>query len=279
MLNDLKDCELDEDIAIKLKPGNVIPIEFRSLNILSIDWDYFFPNNFDFDWAMDESRFLFYEMIWPIRWGNIHLMTKELAKDIYHPDQQLLNGFLDKILINSNPSLLSIADSHTDIKHLINLFSAKVNIYNFDQHHDIYYGNELPNKESEPNCGNWVGYFLDRIESYHLYYPPWRKSNLEHTGKLLHTNSVSFTIPKNPPSFQMIFICRSSPWTPSWSDHHWIKFIEYFKTNYRYTWDHKLALDYALKPRPFDLKQAKQYYEQTKKMMQQYKNQLNEKEK
>lgn len=247
------------------------------MNILSIDWDYFFPDNTAFDWSMDDQQFIFYETIWPIRWSNRNLITKKFAKDVYHPDLQLLNGFLDKILINSNPAMLSIAETHSDIQHLIDLFPAKVSIYNFDQHHDIYYQN-LRTKFLNP--GNWVSYFFDRIESYHLYYPAWRKSNPEHTDKRLnYTTSISYDIPNDPPEFQMVFICRSAPWTPSWSDHHWIEFIEYFKTNYRYTWDHKIALEYALKPRPFDLKQAKQYYEQTKKMMQQYKNQLNEKEK
>jgi hypothetical protein len=241
------------------------------LNILSIDWDYFFPDNLDFDWAMDDRQFLFYETIWPIRWGHMHLKTEKYAKDIYHPDHQLLNGFLDKILINSTPTLISIADSHTDIKHLINLFPAKVNIYNFDQHHDIYYGNELPKKESQLNCGNWVGYFLDRIESYHLFYPPWRKDNLEYTGKLLHTNSVSYSIPEDPPTFDAVFLCRSSPWTPPWSDHKWIEFIEYFKINYPLLWNHKLALDYVLKARPFDQEAAERYAEQSQKIINQLK--------
>ena len=248
------------------------------MNILSIDWDYFFPDNVAFDWSMDDKKFIFYEIIWPIRWSNMHLETKKLAKDIYHPDLQLLNGFLDKILINSNPTLLSIAESHSDIQHLIYLFPAKPNIFNFDKHHDIYYGNELPKKESQLNCGNWVGYFLDRIESYHLFYPPWRKDNPEHEGELLYT-TTSYSIPEHPPEFHMVFICRSAPWTPSWSDHYWIEFIEYFKTNYRYTWDHKLALEYALKPRPFDLKEAERMLKKTKKMMKQIKNELNEKEK
>lgn len=235
------------------------------MNILSIDWDYFFPDNLDFDWAMDDKKFFFYEMIWPIRWGHCNLYDhKIIAKDVYHPDPQLLNGFLDKILINSSPALLSIADSHTDIQYLINLFPAKVNIYNFDQHHDIYYGNELPKRKVQLNCGNWVGYFLYRIESYHLFYPPWRESNPEHVGKLLHTNSISFTIPESPPAFDMIFICRSSPWTPSWSDNHWIEFIEYFKTNHPIIWNNKLTIDYALKPRPFSQKEAEQHFKQSK---------------
>jgi len=247
------------------------------LNILSIDWDYFFPDNFQFDWAMDDKKFIFYEMIWPLRWGHMHFKTKQFAKDIYHPDQQLLNGFLDKILTNSKPSLLSIAESHSDIQHLIELFPAKVHIYNFDQHHDIYYGNELPKEESQLNCGNWVGYFLDQIESYHLFYPPWRKSNPEHKDDKLLYAEVSYSIPKDPPEFHMVFICRSSPWTPSWSDNYWIKFIEYFKTNYPYTWNHKIALDYALEPRPFDKEEADRMFKQTKKMMNQLEkeNQLN----
>jgi hypothetical protein len=238
------------------------------MNILSIDWDYFFPDNVAFDWSMDDKKFIFYEIIWPIRWSNMHLETKKLAKDIYHPDLQLLNGFLDKILINSNPTLLSIAESHSDIQHLINLFPAKPNIYNFDQHHDIYYSDHPGKINDELNCGNWVSYFTTQINSYHLYYPAWRKSNPEHKdNRLNYATSVSYDIPNDPPKFHMVFICRSAPWTPSWSDHHWIKFIEYFKTNYRYTWDHKIALEYALKPRPFDKKVAEQVYKQTKEMM------------
>ena len=81
---------------------------------------------------MWEKRFVFYETIWPIRWSNRNIYDNTIiAKDVYHPDLQLLNGFLDKVLINSKPALLSIADSHTDIQHLINLFPAKVNNLQF----------------------------------------------------------------------------------------------------------------------------------------------------
>jgi len=249
------------------------------MNILSIDWDYFFPNNFDFDWSMDDTRMIFYETIWPIRWSNMNLKTKELAKDIYHPDLQLLNGFLDKVLINSNPAMLSIAESHSDIQHLINLFPAKVNIYNFDQHHDIYYSDDLTSN-MQLNCGNWVSYFRNQINEYHIIYPAWRKHSPEHNdNRSDYAASISYDIPNDPPKFHMVFICRSAPWTPSWSDHHWIEFIEYFKTNYRYTWDHKIALEYALEPRPFNQDEAEQYYKQFKEIMEQHKNQLNEKEK
>ena len=240
------------------------------MNILSIDWDYFFPDNFQFDWSMDDKKSIFYEIIWPIRWSNRNLKTKEFAKDTYHPDLQLLNGFLDKILINSKPALLSIAETHSDIQHLIELFPAKPDIYNFDQHHDIYYYDHPGKINDQLNPGNWVSYFTTQINSYHLYYPPWRESIPEHTDERLnYTASISYNIPINPPEFHMVFICRSAPWTPSWSDHHWIEFIEYFKTNYQYTWDHKLALEYALKPRPFDVKEAERYYKQTERLINQ----------
>jgi len=234
------------------------------MNILSIDWDYFFPDNFVFDWQFQDNNKIYCEIIWPIRWSNRNLFDhKIIAKDIYHPDLQLLNGFLDKILINSYPSMLVISDTHVDIKTLIDAF-PKSNIYNFDQHHDIYYGNELPKKESQLNCGNWVGCLLNQIKSYHLFYPPWRKTNPEHKGKLLYTE-VSYSIPEDPPVFDAIFICRSSPWTPPWSDHKWIEFIEYFKINYHILWNRKLALDYVLKARPFDQQEAERYEQQTKK--------------
>ena len=239
------------------------------MNILSIDWDYFFPDNFIFDWAMDDKQFVFYETIWPIRWSNRNLYDHTIiAKDIYHPDLQLLNGFLDKVLINSNPALLSIAETHSDIQHLIELFPAKPDIYNFDQHHDIYYYDHPGKINDQLNPGNWVSYFTTQIHSYHLYYPPWRKSNPEHKdNRLNYATSISYDIPDNPPEFHIVFICRSSPWTPSWSDHHWIEFIEYFKINYRYVWDHKLALEYALKPRPFNVEDAENYHKQTTKVI------------
>lgn len=248
------------------------------MNLLSIDWDYFFPDNFEFDWAMDESQFFFYETIWPIRYSNMHLRTEQLAKDIYHPDQQLLNGFLNKVLINSNPSMLSIADSHTDIQHLINLFPAKVNIYNFDQHHDIHYYDRKPSK-MKLNCGNWVSYFRNRINEYHIIYPPWRKDKPEHKDNRLNfSKSVSFDIPEHLPNFDMVFVCRSSPWTPSWSDHNWIEFIEYFKINYPDEWKRKIYLDYALKPRPFNQDEAEILLQQMNEMREQYKNERNNNE-
>lgn len=242
------------------------------MNILSIDWDYFFPDNFAFDWQMNEEKFFYYEMLWPIRWSNRDLYNPDkMAKDIYHPDQQLMNGFWNKVLSNSDPIFLTIADSHTNIEHLINLFPAKVNIYNFDQHHDIYYYDDIPSN-MQLNCGNWIAYFRKQINEYHLIYPPWRKNHPEHNdNQLSFTKSVSYHIPDSLPDFQMVFICRSSPWTPSWADHHWIEFIEYFKTNYPILWKRKSYSDYVLKARPFNQAEAEEYYQQSIKMMKQLK--------
>jgi hypothetical protein len=236
------------------------------MNILSIDWDYFFPDNFEFDWQFKDNKFIYCELLWPIRWSNLSVFdNKVIAKDIYHPDPQLLNGFLDKLLINSNLQALVLSDTHSDIAVLIDNF-PKSNVYNFDQHHDIYYG-KPPVKETQLDCGNWASYYLNlnQIKSYHLFYPPWRESIPENQMQLSMANSMSYSIPKDPPVFDAVFICRSSPWTPSWSDHKWIKFIEYFKTNYPILWNHKTALEYVLKPRPFDQHEADLYEKQVKR--------------
>lgn len=239
------------------------------MNILSIDWDYFFPDNLAFDWQMNEEKFIYYELLWTIRWSNRNLYDHNvMAKDVYHPDPQLLNEFWDKVLINSDPIFLTIADSHTNIDHLIELFPAKVNIYNFDQHHDIYYYDDLPSN-MQLNCGNWVAYFRNQIEEYHLIYPPWRKNKPEHQNRLNFAKSVSYHIPEHLPHFDMVFICRSSPWTPSWSDNQWIEFINYLKINYPLLWERKSYSDYVLKARSFDQNQAEEYHQQTIEMMKQ----------
>lgn len=231
------------------------------MNILSIDWDYFFPDNFVFDWQFQDNNKIYCETLWPIRWSNRNIFDHTIiAKDVYHPDLQLLNGFLDKILINSYPSVLVISDTHVDIKILIDNF-PKSNIYNFDQHHDVYYQDHPIKIDRQLDCGNWVSCLSTQIKSYHLFYPSWRESTPEESDNN-YIDSISYSIPENPPVFDAVFICRSSPWTPSWSDHKWIEFIEYFKTNHPILWNRKLALDYVLKPRPFNQEEADRYEQQ-----------------
>lgn len=242
----------------------------KNLNVLSVDWDFFFPDCVGFDWSMDETNSLFYEVIWPIRWSNRNLFTGEYAKDAYLLDVYTFNGFWDRVLGKSDLKGLFVCDSHADMYHLIKFYRAtdrKLHIWNFDQHHDIGYFSK-----SRIDCGNWAGKMRDNISSYHLVYPKWRRSAPEDDfDNRKWPTSVSFGIPSELPKFDAVFVCRSSPWTPSWYDHKWMEFIGFFENNFPRLWKRKAAASYALSPRNFSIEEAellhKKFIEAKKEVM------------
>lgn len=246
------------------------------MNILSLDWDYFFPDNFDFDWQMAENNYVFYEIIWSIRWGNMNYKTKQLAKDVYHPDRELYSQFINIVLNYCvDPLLIGITDSHSNISAIFESlnFIKKFSVWNFDQHHDFWYGEtEVP--EYNCDCGNWVKYYWNKIKEYHLVYPAWRKKFPEPNFKKYskYFNSIDYSIPHNIlPEFDVIFICRSSPWTPSWSDYLWMELLNELESRFPYAWDNaRIQNDFAMKERQFNKDEAEQFYqnslEQLRKM-------------
>jgi hypothetical protein len=234
------------------------------IRILSVDWDYFFPDVFWFDWSQKEES-IFLEFLWPIRYGNAHLKTGEMAKDIVKPDKSLLCGFWEKVCPRGPYINLTIAESHKDVISIVDNyfpdpdFKPKFGIWNFDQHHDGGYGMK------ELNCDNWVHHLWenDRLSDYNVIYPPWREERPEEKPEFPH--AMHYKIPILPDRFEFVFICRSSGWTPSWCDDEWIKFIEYWK-KYDYLWETKSFSEYALKKRPFDYEKAMDYLRKEQKI-------------
>lgn len=224
--------------------------------ILSVDWDYFFPDVYWFDWSQKETSMMFLEYLWTIRYGNVHMKTGEIAKDMVKPDQKLLHNFWEKVCPKEPSMHLSICESHKDIIQILEAFfehTVTFSIWNFDQHHDAGYDMK------ELNCDNWVKHLYDskRIHDYNVIYPPWRFDDREEKAKIIYHSFYEFPDLIYPEKFEIVFICRSSGWTPSWCDEEWIKFIEYWK-KYNYLWETKSAAPYALKKRPFDYKAAEE---------------------
>ena len=127
--------------------------------LLSIDWDYFFPDLFDFDWGHNEDNPIMFEIIWSARAGN-HSITKNKRAIDLRPRPEF-KTFWDAFNLDTVYSL-TIVESHKDIAHaLINVedfcgsSGLKFCVYNFDQHHDMYDGSEF-------NCGTWAGHYLDK---------------------------------------------------------------------------------------------------------------------
>lgn len=229
------------------------------LNLLSVDWDYFFPNQEWFDWGHSEKP-IFLETAWTWRAGNKNLLSKERAIDVFRPDPLRLKNFWSKTCGDNVPSLLVIADSHADISNVFSVFKSSMHVYNFDAHHDLGY---LQNGELD--CGSWASYFLnsERIEKYTLIYPEWRKAEPEAGVRDLKDRfgerisiRYEFEFLLLPKKFDILFICRSSAWTPTWSDDEWLRFIHHWKSR-KFLWRDRITCAFVNSKRSPNLDEAK----------------------
>lgn len=218
----------------------------HGLTVLSVDWDYFFPSMQEYDWNMKEEL-LFYEFLWETRYYHIGLKNRKPAYETMIPNYW---GFFKKVLANSDIKQVVITDSHKDIRFYTDRGVSE--IWNFDQHHDCGYG--AADDEKELDCGNWASWLLNDISSYHLVYPKWRKDISEEN--LPENVDVHFGIPDEIISFDTIFICRSSCFTPSWCDFYFLDFINYLRVHYT----NIKATAFALRPRKFSIETANKYY-------------------
>ncbi len=214
------------------------------MNVLSIDWDYFFPDTFPFDWGHSERNTFMLDAIWTFRTNSFNLKTREPALETFVPDEKALDGFWKRVC-PKDPSRLVITDSHKDII----LFLDSDNVYNFDAHHDCYIDKDL-------NCGSWVKFGFEdlSIQRFIQVYPSWRSKSPDSDSEFpLH--EIHFEIPDNLPLFDLVFICRSSAWTPPWWDHKWLEFVNYWKS-FPFVWNNRIALEYVEKKRSIDRDQA-----------------------
>jgi hypothetical protein len=217
------------------------------MNILSIDWDYFAPDIFQFDWGHMESSF-FLEPIWNFRSHDISLINGERALDKIKP-----TGYIELLqkIITISPAKIMIAESHSSIYEFIKYFKCKnLTVWNFDQHHDLGY-----HERATLQCDNWasIGLLKGLIKEYKLIYPKWRKEIPE---KLPWDITPIYDVPDDLPGFVAVFICRSGAWMPTWCDDKWLEFIHYWKNNYPDLWNDKGYCEFALKKRSPSFEEA-----------------------
>lgn len=251
------------------------------INVLSVDWDYYFPDAVDWDWSHDEENPIYYDFVWQTRAGSGNLRTGKRACDAYRPDKSLLKGFWER-LIKEPPLMLAIAESHKDAyRYLEHLGVRGARLVNFDAHHDCWWNNMC--KPKQVNCGNWVYHALKDgiISRYDLRYPPFASENYtdvidwpegeDHDDKVhVYFHDMKKRLPRR---FHYVFICRSSCWTPPWADRDFLKFVGFWR-RYPSVWDEKMSVPYAMKPRALTLTQARKMASEWRKMMLLHQNDL-----
>ena len=176
------------------------------MKILSVDWDYFYPDSSPYDWGARESPFFITEL-WKLRVADVNLLTQVPALKEYVP--KVPRGFWKKIV--SNKPDLYVDDSHKDIFPLLEKGSI---VTNLDAHHDFGY-----EQLAELSCDNWAKIALDKgiLKEYHLVYPAWRRAEDESENLKAGVASISYELPAKQ-DYDLIFVCRSGAWTPPWHD-------------------------------------------------------------
>lgn len=197
------------------------------------------------------------EMLWHIRYWNVGIISRKYAHEIARPITTDIELFWIKTLRETIDPIVVVADSHADIAQFIQHAPQRVKVWNFDQHHDSGY-ERLRRDEDRINCGNWAYKLSTKIKEYNLIYPNWRR-DFEEPRALIEPNNTFYHLYDDFPCFDLIFICRSSPWAPSWADDDWLFLLERLKDDFLLQYAHGIKLDYVLKARPFDVEKANQF--------------------
>lgn len=232
------------------------PIRSRTLDVLSVDWDWFFPDTEEFDWTHTESS-IYLELVWALRGGSHSLLNPtRKALDVMWPDPARLGRFWERT-VKMAPWGIAVCESHRDLFTWIvdGIQPKKVRIVNYDAHHDCGYKLGLP-AVGPLDCGNWAAKLREKklLESYTVVYPPWRKSAPEDRVPRF----CKITLEPPPLArYDFVFMCRSGAWTPTWADHQWIKFVEWWKEPLNgFFWERKVHAPFALKVRSPNLEEA-----------------------
>jgi hypothetical protein len=231
------------------------------LNVLSVDWDYFFPDPFWYDWGHKEDP-IFLEFLWQMRATNRNLKTRVWAVDEMRVDRKRRHNFWKKVCPDSHIAVLYVTESHKEMYDLLKAFEfAKVSVWNFDAHHDLSYQNRVSRE-----CDNWAWFAMQEglMKEYHVIYPEWRLEGRKNGegGFPIDPTSVHYEIPAELPSFDLVYICRSSAWTPSWADDAWLRFVGHWRKANGEAWRNRRTVPFVQKKRYPNLQEAKRLRDQ-----------------
>ena len=211
------------------------------MRVLSIDWDYFIqePDSNEHDWTFTEESF-FYEAAWVTRRARVKGLIPEGGKlpVVETLDLTRVMPFIGSVMLFAELAEkqnyeIAIADSH---KHLGHMLSDKTDIelINIDAHHDLWYYSKCLS-EDDINCGNWGSWLIgqQRISSWTQIYPTWRKHSPEQNRRepmKWANRRTKLRMRHRAPrlgkmAFDLVYICRSSCWTPPEYDKMFNQFV------------------------------------------------------
>lgn len=201
-----------------------------SINILSIDWDYFidatsaqrfelFPDGGNEELALGIQHF-----IWLSRYADSRIKRELNQTDISLEDISLLQTEIDELIdlvcdFSKEGLQIRVFESHKNIADMIDEYHRQnntgVNVFNIDFHHDCY------NHQGPLDCGNWLSTMKDDGRVVNATWVKREDSEIgDDNDEDGHIDAKCTSIEGLRESFESnggidaIFICRSACWSP-----------------------------------------------------------------
>lgn len=224
---------------------------------LSVDFDFFVREDPSWDWGHRE-RPLFRDMLWEYRAQDLMVRgldpQKEMSLERFaRPKPWEFWSELERLGYDfSETSRVVVADSHLwAARTFVDNWPGKVQpgtrtLVHFDAHHDLAYSKDLARQcitGEFVDCTSWHSYVLSywkHLKSK-IVYPEWlgidewgeHKVNVEGTKwrQEIDNRVTAGTwgdkfVARSAGKVDVVFICRSGSWVPSWLDEEFVQFVK-----------------------------------------------------
>ena len=181
---------------------------------LTIDWDYFIPEDLTWDLSHKESQF-YHSTLWGTRGHLIRKMVTTGEENDFWP--RLWNKI-------SPPESTIVTDSHLGIWDDAGLHLSRTVVI-IDQHHDVF--NDA--STGKVDCANWLAAWLGNDDKRRAI---WVKAPHTWEDEIPSYARRKITVLKNIENLPSLLtpigchICRSGAWTPPWLDGKFKKFVQ-----------------------------------------------------
>lgn len=214
----------------------------RRLNLLSVDWDFFFPEPTSgpevqlYDWGHSEHGIIavMSQTLWMARAAGFVRHHYPLPRPL--PTE----GFWERFTFAEDAAWF-IADSHAyayapQVRHALD--GLVHTIWSYDAHHDCGYGPSPRRRFKQSrtvSCENWLlAYDTPLVHARHIRYPTWKQTAFSEERRVPRSLFTEFTRTfddaQNPPPvepFDVVFLCRSGSWVPPWCDGEFVRFVHH----------------------------------------------------
>lgn len=186
--------------------------------LLTVDWDYFVPEDPLYDLGHSESL-AFLDMMWRSRFGLMDKITTNGAE----------KGFWKALgTFGKGTALTYVSDSHM---YAYGLLSGIDHVLIVDAHHDCWHEDSLGVEKDEGRvyCHNWLRVWLSksRKRSATWLVPAWSDGRFSLPEDMKGRVEVIRSIEKwGDKPIDRVHVCRSGCWTPPWLDRKFIEFVE-----------------------------------------------------